>query len=89
MVRLTRARPFKVVSAWLTTTPAASGRRPSGLGFARRHAQHHLFVVEGDHIEFQGIAGHLLGLDAHHDAHAVRGIDDVIADREIQNALVH
>jgi hypothetical protein len=34
-------------------------------------------------------AGDFLGLDALDAAHAVRGINDVIADREFQTALAH
>jgi hypothetical protein len=46
-------------------------------------------VVEGDDVDFERHPGHFLGLDALDGAHAVRGIDDVIADREFQTALAH
>jgi hypothetical protein len=36
-------------------------------------------VVEGDDIDFKGIAGDFLGLDPLDPPHAMRGVDHVIA----------
>ena len=59
--------------------PQAGGARLLG-----GHAQGHFLVVEGDHIDFQRHAGDGLGLDADHHAHAVGGIDDVVANLVVQ-----
>ena len=53
------------------------------------HAQRHLFVVKGDHIDFELQTGDFLGFDPLHLTDAMRRIDDVIANREIVTALAH
>jgi hypothetical protein len=46
-------------------------------------------MFEGDHINFERHAGDFLGLDPDDRTHAVGWIDDVIANGEIVDALVH
>ena len=78
MVRFTRARPFSVVRAWVTRLPSGSAQA-GGPRLRGGHAQGHLFVVEGDHIDFERHR-RLPGFRPMHLADAVRRIDDMIAD---------
>ena len=88
MVRLTRARPFKVSMAFLTMPSSASLRMPTLSQLAGRHAQRQLLLVEVDDEQLERHARDLLLLDADDAADAVSGIDDELVGLEAV-ALAH
>jgi hypothetical protein len=71
----------------VTTSSAASERRPAVDRLLGRDAQGHLLVVEGHDIDLQRHARDFLGLDRRHLADAVRRIDDRVANLELQTSL--
>jgi hypothetical protein len=89
MVRFTRARPFRVVSAWVTTLARGEGAQAGGLGLLGGNTERHLLVVEGDDVDFERGSGDFLGLDQFHLTHAMGGVDDIVGHGELQSALSH
>ena len=53
------------------------------LGLLGRDAQRHFFVVEGDDKDFKRVTGDFLGFNSRDLAHAMGGVDDLVAYGEV------